>query len=90
MTALPIKTAYQGDTVYLDFELIEPSGAALDLDTADEIVIHCKSGYRSANALRELQSAGFGKLWNVEGGILAWADRIDSKLDRLIERSPAP
>jgi sulfur-carrier protein adenylyltransferase/sulfurtransferase len=48
-----------------------------ELDTADEIVIHCKSGYRSATALRELQAAGFGKLWNVEGGIAAWADRID-------------
>lgn len=48
-----------------------------ELDTADEIVIHCKSGIRSANALRELQAAGFGKLWNVEGGILAWAERID-------------
>lgn len=48
-----------------------------ELDSADEIVIHCKSGYRSAQALRELQTAGFSKLWNVEGGILAWADRID-------------
>lgn len=48
-----------------------------ELDSADEIVIHCKSGYRSANALRELQGAGFNKLWNVEGGIAAWADRID-------------
>jgi len=49
-----------------------------ELDTADEIVIHCKSGVRSAKALRQLQKAGFGKLYNVEGGILAWADRVDS------------
>ncbi len=48
-----------------------------ELDSADEIVIHCKMGSRSAQAVRELQAAGFGKLWNVEGGILAWADRID-------------
>jgi adenylyltransferase/sulfurtransferase len=32
---------------------------------------------RSAAALRQLQAAGFAKLYNVEGGILAWADRID-------------
>ncbi len=48
-----------------------------ELDSADEIVIHCKSGVRSAKALRQLQKAGFGKLANVEGGILAWADRVD-------------
>jgi len=48
-----------------------------ELDSADEIVIHCKSGVRSAKALRQLQKAGFSKLLNVEGGILAWADRVD-------------
>ncbi len=48
-----------------------------ELDSADEIVIHCKSGIRSAKALRELQKAGFSKLQNVEGGILAWADLVD-------------
>jgi adenylyltransferase/sulfurtransferase len=53
-----------------------------ELDTADEIVIHCKSGYRSANALRELQAAGFSKLWNVTGGIAAWADRVDPSVPK--------
>jgi adenylyltransferase/sulfurtransferase len=48
-----------------------------ELDSADEIVIHCKMGARSAQAVRDLRAAGFGKLWNVEGGIIAWADRID-------------
>jgi adenylyltransferase/sulfurtransferase len=51
-----------------------------ELDSADEIVIHCKSGVRSAKALRQLQKAGFGKLYNVEGGILAWADRVDQSV----------
>jgi len=51
-----------------------------ELDSADEIVIHCKSGVRSAKALRQLQKAGFGKLFNVEGGILAWADRVDTSV----------
>jgi len=48
-----------------------------ELDSADTIYLQCKSGVRSANALRELQVAGFSKLFNVQGGILAWADRID-------------
>jgi adenylyltransferase/sulfurtransferase len=48
-----------------------------ELDSADTIYLLCKLGPRSANALRELQKAGFSKLFNVQGGILAWADRID-------------
>ncbi|HEY5791882.1 MAG TPA: molybdopterin-synthase adenylyltransferase MoeB [Chthoniobacterales bacterium] len=53
-----------------------------ELDSADEIYIHCKSGVRSANALRQLQKAGFGKLYNVTGGILAWADQVDSSVPK--------
>jgi len=48
-----------------------------ELDSSDEIVLHCRSGARSARALKRLQEAGFGKLWNLAGGILAWADEVD-------------
>ncbi len=51
-----------------------------ELDSADEIVLHCKMGGRSAKALRLLQEAGFAKLTNVEGGIEAWAKEIDSSV----------
>src|SRR6266481_3594969 len=40
-----------------------------ELDTADEIVLHCKVGGRSAKALKILQDAGFRKLSNLQGGI---------------------
>ena len=53
-----------------------------ELDSADEIVIHCKSGVRSAKALKLLKEAGFGKLWNVTGGIQAWADEIDTSVPK--------
>ena len=48
-----------------------------ELDSSSEIVIHCKSGVRSAHALEFLRDAGFSKLWNLEGGIHAWSERID-------------
>jgi molybdopterin/thiamine biosynthesis adenylyltransferase/rhodanese-related sulfurtransferase len=51
-----------------------------ELDSADEIVLQCKSGVRSARALKLLQEAGFGKLINLEGGILAWSDTVDSSV----------
>jgi adenylyltransferase/sulfurtransferase len=47
------------------------------LSTADPIVVHCRSGGRSAKAVVLLQEAGFRKVRNLAGGILAWADRID-------------
>src|ERR1700678_1757056 len=53
-----------------------------ELDSADEIVLQCKSGARSARALKLLQEAGFAKLSNVEGGILAWAEQIDPSVPK--------
>jgi molybdopterin/thiamine biosynthesis adenylyltransferase/rhodanese-related sulfurtransferase len=48
-----------------------------ELDSSDEIVLHCRSGARSATALRLLRDAGFTKLKNLRGGILAWSDEVD-------------
>jgi sulfur-carrier protein adenylyltransferase/sulfurtransferase len=53
-----------------------------ELDSADEIVLQCKSGARSARALHLLQEAGFSKLWNLEGGIAAWADDVDPSMPK--------
>jgi adenylyltransferase/sulfurtransferase len=48
-----------------------------ELDSADEIVAHCKSGMRSAKAVDFLKQAGFRKVRNMKGGILAWSDKVD-------------
>ena len=45
-------------------------------------MVHCKSGGRSAKAVEILRGAGFSNAWNVQGGILAWIDRIDPSLTR--------
>jgi adenylyltransferase/sulfurtransferase len=51
-----------------------------ELDSSREIVAHCRSGVRSAKAVTFLQQAGFKKVHNLAGGILAWADRVDTKM----------
>jgi molybdopterin/thiamine biosynthesis adenylyltransferase/rhodanese-related sulfurtransferase len=51
-----------------------------ELDSAEEIVLFCKSGTRSARALELLASAGFRKMKNLKGGINAWAREIDPSL----------
>lgn len=53
-----------------------------ELDSADEIVLQCKSGVRSARALKLLQEAGFAKLSNLEGGIMAWSDEVDPSVPK--------
>jgi molybdopterin/thiamine biosynthesis adenylyltransferase/rhodanese-related sulfurtransferase len=51
-----------------------------ELDSAEEIVLFCKSGTRSARALEVLASAGFRKMKNLKGGINAWAREVDQNL----------
>jgi sulfur-carrier protein adenylyltransferase/sulfurtransferase len=53
-----------------------------ELDSADEIVVHCKMGGRSAKAYDVLKQAGFKKIRNLKGGILAWADQVDPQMPK--------
>ena len=53
-----------------------------ELDTAGEIVAHCKSGMRSARAVEFLKQAGFRKVKNMKGGILAWSDKVDPRVPK--------
>lgn len=46
-----------------------------------KVVIHCRSGARSGNTIQFLeQNFGFQNLYNLEGGIIAWATEIDNSL----------
>ena len=44
------------------------------------MIVHCKSGVRTAKAIGLLQSAGFADLKNLKGGILAWIQDVDPSL----------
>jgi sulfur-carrier protein adenylyltransferase/sulfurtransferase len=53
-----------------------------ELDSSREIVAHCKSGKRSAQAVEFLRGAGFRKISNLKGGILAWSDEVDPSVPK--------
>ncbi|MBO0798307.1 MAG: molybdopterin-synthase adenylyltransferase MoeB [Blastocatellia bacterium] len=53
-----------------------------ELNPEDDIVVHCKMGGRSAKAYEVLKKAGFKKIKNLKGGILAWADQVDRALPK--------
>jgi adenylyltransferase/sulfurtransferase len=53
-----------------------------ELDSSREIIAHCRSGVRSAKAVNFLRRSGFKKVYNLTGGILAWADQIDPAMPK--------
>ncbi len=83
---LDVREPHEWDIAHLDGAMMIPLGAlpreAHRLDSANDIVVHCRSGARSAKATKFLLEAGFGKVRNLEGGILAWADEIDPTLPK--------
>jgi sulfur-carrier protein adenylyltransferase/sulfurtransferase len=53
-----------------------------EFDQNENFAIHCKTGGRSAKAVKLLQDAGFGNVYNVKGGITAWSEEIDPSVPK--------
>ena len=53
-----------------------------ELSTADNIIVHCHTGARSARVTQFLRDLGFQRVWNMAGGIDAWAAQVDPTLTR--------
>lgn len=60
----------------------ELPGRLGELDAEGEVVVHCKSGIRSAKAAALLREHGFRRVVNLKGGILAWSDEVDPKVPK--------
>ncbi|MBX3190406.1 MAG: Grx4 family monothiol glutaredoxin [Labilithrix sp.] len=54
----------------------------LSLDKKTAIVFHCHHGMRSRNAAERFLREGFGNVYNLEGGIEAWSQKVDPKVPR--------
>jgi adenylyltransferase/sulfurtransferase len=62
------------------FPLGELAARMHELDSAEDIVLFCKTGVRSTRALELLAGAGFRRIKNLKGGINAWAQEIDPRI----------
>ncbi len=51
-----------------------------ELDSSLEMVVYCRSGARSGSAVELLKRAGFRKVKNMVGGVLRWADDVDTSM----------
>lgn len=81
-----VREQFEWDIARIEGARLVPLGTLhQSLDTFDkdqDIVIHCKSGARSRKAANALIDAGFTRVWNVEGGILRWADEVDNSIPK--------
>jgi adenylyltransferase/sulfurtransferase len=81
---IDVREPHEWDIVHLDQARLIPLATLPahlhEYDRDASIVVHCKSGARSAKATQLLKDAGFRNVKNLEGGILRWAQEIDSSL----------
>lgn len=81
---IDVREDYEFEIANIGGELI-PLGSVLQhadkISKDRQVVVHCRSGKRSADAIRALEEKfGFDNLYNLKGGILAYADQIDNSL----------
>lgn len=81
---IDVREDYEFEIANIGGELI-PLGTVLQhadkISKDRQVVVHCRSGKRSADAIRALEEKfGFDNLYNLKGGILAFADQIDNSL----------
>jgi molybdopterin/thiamine biosynthesis adenylyltransferase/rhodanese-related sulfurtransferase len=86
LTLLDVREPQEWDITQLPNAKLIPLGEVPErmneLDTADDIVVYCHHGMRSARAIGFLQKMGFSKLQNLAGGIDAWANQVDKEMPR--------
>lgn len=79
-----VREPHEWDIAHIEGARLIPLGELAarvhELDSADQIVLHCKTGARSARALEFLRGIGFRKLKNLKGGINAWAREVAPRL----------
>lgn len=80
---IDVREPYEFEIANLDGELI-PLGEIEEnvskIKSDKDVVVHCRSGKRSADAIRKLEKLGFKNLYNLKGGILAWAEEKDAEM----------
>ncbi|HEX4708536.1 MAG TPA: molybdopterin-synthase adenylyltransferase MoeB [Candidatus Udaeobacter sp.] len=83
---IDVREPFEYEIARIDGARLIPLGEIAE--RADELpreqptVVHCHSGQRSAQAVRLLQERGFTSVYNLDGGIDAWSDEIDSTVPK--------
>ena len=81
---IDVREDFEYEMSNLGGTLIPLSGVLIEADKIDKtkpVVVMCRSGKRSAAAIMQLEQLGYTNLYNLKGGILAWAAEIDPTLN---------
>ncbi|WKZ58113.1 MAG: ThiF family adenylyltransferase [Cyclobacteriaceae bacterium] len=82
---IDVREGYEYDQANIGGEHIPMAEVPHNIDriqTNKQVVVHCRSGGRSGNIIQWLEkNHGFENLYNLKGGILAWAREVDDSLD---------
>lgn len=81
---IDVREPYEAEAASIGGELI-PMGEILDekdrISSSKKVIIHCRSGARSASVVQALESQfGMTNLYNLKGGIIAWSQQIDPSI----------
>src|SRR5487761_862936 len=83
---IDVREPHEYEIAHIEGSTLIPLGQLPDrvseLDTADELVMYCHTGARSARATDFLRGIGYKKVRNLEGGIDAWAVEVDTSMNR--------
>ena len=81
---LDVREPHEAAICRIEGAVLIPLGALPErlheVDGARTVVVHCRSGVRSARAVAFLRQAGLVRAYNLRGGILAWARDVDPSL----------
>lgn len=81
---IDVREPFEYEVSNLDGLNIPLAGIGIESDKISKdipVVIHCRSGKRSAQAVTLLEQQGFTNLANLKGGILAWKEEFDEDMD---------
>lgn len=83
---IDVRESHEYDIANINGELIPLNQVPFAQDKISKdkkVVVHCRSGARSAQAIKALEDRfGYENLYNLKGGILAWADEIDPQVEK--------
>ena len=86
LTVIDVREPYEYAIARIPGTKLIPLGQieerAGELDPNTDIILQCRSGKRSADALNRLKARGFTRLKNLVGGITAWSDEIDPSVPK--------
>jgi adenylyltransferase/sulfurtransferase len=85
ISVLDVREPYEYEVANIGARLIplgELPERIVELDKDQPLAVHCRTGGRSANAVRLLKDAGLENVYNVKGGITAWSEEIDPSVPK--------